>query len=316
LREISPRLNIQQHYPKVPDKAWQTADVLFTFGSVPEPQQAPNLKWVQLVSAGVEHVKEQPIVTEGDVMVTSTSGIHATAIAEYCLGMMLAWEYNLPRLLDDQRELKWREKRYEAYAPRHLRGQTVGIAGYGSIGRELARQADALGMTVLASKRDVMHPADRDSYREAGTGDPEGEIPERIYPSETLGTMAKDCDYLVILTPLTESTHHMVDETIFSAMKKSAVIINVARGSVIDEQAMIQALEKEQIAGAILDVFETEPLPPESPLWQMENVIITPHIAGNSARYHEKATAVFAENLQRYINGKDLLNLLDLDRGY
>jgi phosphoglycerate dehydrogenase-like enzyme len=283
---------------------------------IPTPEQAPNLKWIQLNSAGMEHLKDAPIVTEGGVTVTSASGIHATPIAEYVIAMMLAWAFKLPDMFRDQQAKRWREQQHVFYAPRHLRGQTLGIVGYGSIGRELARIASQLGMIVLAAKRDLKHPADRDGYREPNTGDPEGDIPERLYPPEAVATMARDCDYLVLLTPLTEETHHLVDAEVLDAMRETAVLINVARGSVVDEDALIKALHKKQIGGAVLDVFEEEPLPAKSPLWEMENVIISPHIAGNSARYHEKAAALFAENLQRYVERRDLLNQLNRARGY
>ncbi len=316
LRQVSPRLQIEKHYPNVPKRAWKNAEILCTQSTVPTPEQAPNLKWIQLNSAGMEHVKDQPIITQGGVALTSASGIHATPMAEYCIGMMLAWAFKLPMMMADQRAKRWREDRYSLYAPRHLRGQTLGIVGYGSIGRELARLADAMGMNVLASKRDARNPANDGSYRAAGTGDPEGDIPERIYPAEAIGTMAQDCDYLVLLTPLTASTEHMVNARVLEAMKDTAVLVNVARGGVVDEAALIEALQAGTIAGAVLDVFEEEPLPEDSPLWTMDNVIITPHCAGNSQRYDEKAAAVFAENLQRYLERQDLLNQLNPEYGY
>lgn len=316
LRQISPRFQIEKHYPKVTKRAWKNAEILCTQDTVPTPEQAPNLKWVQLNSAGMEHVKNQPIITQGGAALTSASGIHATPIAEYCIGMMLAWAYKLPMMMADQQQKRWRENRYTLYAPRHLRGQTLGIVGYGSIGRELARLADAMGMNVLASKRDARNPANEGRYRAAGTGDPEGDIPERIYPSQAIKTMAQDCDYLVLITPLTPATKHMVNAHILEAMKETAVLINVARGSVVDEPALIEALQTASIAGAVLDVFEEEPLPADSPLWTMENVIISPHCAGNSQRYDEKAGAVFAENLQRYLERQPLLNQLNPEHGY
>ncbi len=316
LRTVSPRLHIERHFPKVPDRVWKNTEILCTYDVLPSPDKAPKLKWIQLNSAGMDHVKNTPLVTEHGVRVTSASGIHATAMAEYTVGMMLSWEYKLHIMLRDQQNRIWRDEQHTFYAPRHLRGQTVGIVGYGSIGREIARLANALGMNVLAMKRDVMHPADGDGYREPNTGDPDGDIPERLYPPEALGTMVRDCDYVVLLVPATEHTKNMVDAEIFQAMRDTAVLINIARGSVVDEPALIDALEQEQIAGAVLDVFETEPLPDDSPLWNMENVLISPHVAGNSARYHEKAAAVFAENLQRYLERRDLLNQLDSERGY
>ncbi len=316
LRAISPRLHVERYFPKVPDSAWATAEVLYTGGILPEPAQAPRLRWIQLQSAGMEHVLDRAIVRAEDVEVTSTSGIHATAMAEYCLAMMLAFAYKLPQMLAFQARAEWPEERYRIFAPRGLRGQTVGIVGYGSIGRELGRIAAALGMVVVATKRDLKHPADEGEYREPGIGDPEAEIPTRLYPPEALGSMASVCDYLVITVPLTSATRHMVNAEVLSRMKKTAVLVNVARGAVVDEAALISALAAGTIGGAALDVFEEEPLPAASPLWQMDNVIISPHVAGNVYRYHEKAAALFAENLQRYLEHRPLLNRLDRARGY
>ncbi|MCS7071128.1 MAG: hypothetical protein NZM00_06455, partial [Anaerolinea sp.] len=167
-----------------------------------------------------------------------------------------------------------------------------------------------------AVKRDVKNPADRESYREPGTGDPEGEIPARIYPPEALASLAAECDFLVVTAPLTAKSRHLVNEVVLRAMKKTAVLINVARGPVVDEAALITALSSGRIAGAALDVFEEEPLPPGSPLWNLDNVIISPHVAGNSQRYHEKAAAVFAENLTRYLEKRPLLNRVRRELGY
>lgn len=317
LRAVSPRLHVEQHFPEVPDEAWERVEVLYTMRHYPEPEQAPNLRWIQLHSAGMEHMLDQPIVTETEkIAVTSASGIHATPMAEYGVAMMLAFEFNLPKMLRFQAQHHWPKDAGNIFAPRHLRGRTLGIVGYGSIGRELARLADQIGMNVLAIKRHVMQPAEEGSYTEPGTGDPEGDIPERLYPPEALASMVEECDYLALLTPLTDETEKLVNEDIFKAMRDSAVLINMARGGVVDEDALITALETGQIAGAALDVFEEEPLPESSPLWAFENVIISPHISGNSQRYHERVAALFAENLQRYTERRPLLNKLDREAGY
>lgn len=316
LREVSPRLKVERHFPNVPDRAWGEAEILYTIRTMPPPAQAPRLRWIQLHTAGVEHVLREPIVQAEDVEVTTTSGIHATPIAEYCLQMMLAFNYRLTAMLDYQRRAEWVPDPRKVFMPRELRGQTLGIVGYGSIGRELARIADALGIRVLAIKRDVMHPADEDGYRELGTGDPEGDIPLRLYPPEAIGSMAKECDYLVVAAPMTDSSRHFIDGEVLKGMKKTAVLINIARGALVDEADLISALAAGRIGGAALDVFEEEPLPTTSPLWNMENVIITPHISGWTVRYHEKAAALFIDNLTRYLDNKPLLNRLRRDRGY
>ncbi len=316
LREMSPRLHIE-HYPQaVPDKAWANAEILITAVQFPKPEQAPNLRWIQLYSAGVNHALTEPIFQSSEVEMTSASGVHATPMSEFSIAMMLAFVYKLPRILQQQARGEWMNDRTTVFNPVPLRGQTLGIVGYGNIGRELARAADALGMSVLATKRDVMHPADDDSYHEAGTGDPEGDLPLRLYPPQALGSMAKECDFLVVITPLTDETHHMVNAAVLKQMKKSAVIINIGRGAVIDEAALIEALQARRIAGAALDVFEQEPLPPESPLWKMDNVIVAPHISGSSAVYDDMLVDLFEENLQRYSDGRPLLNRVYRERGY
>lgn len=316
LRAISPRLKIERHFPDVPESAWATAEVLYTGGrGLPDPAQAPRLRWIQAASAGLDHVMDAPIVQAEDVEITSTSGIHATQMAEHTLGMMLAMEYRLPKMLEFQKKAEWPENRYDYFAPLSLRGQTLGIVGYGSIGRELARLADALGMVVVASKRNIKQIADS-GYNEAGLGDPEGEIPTRIYPAEALASMVSVCDYVVVTLPRTETTYHLINADILNAMKKTAVLINVGRGGVVDEAALVSALAAGRITGAALDVFEEEPLPATSPLWNLDNIIISPHVSGYTARYDEKAAALFADNLDRYLNNRPLLNRLERDRGY
>lgn len=322
IREVSPRIQVERHAPTVPERAWETAEIIIAGGVFPPQQQLPRLRWMQLMSAGADRALKEPVVLNTDVIVTTASGIHATQISEYSLAMMLAFAYKIPHMLALQAKAEWQDNDPEKvkpellFAPRELRGQTLGIVGYGSIGRELARIADSMGMNVLAIKRDVMHPQSEGEYSEPGTGDPEGEIPRRIYPPEAIVSMAKECDFLVLIMPGTQQTRHLINADVFKAMKKTAVLINVGRGSAVDEKELIVALSSGRIAGAGLDVFEEEPLPATSPLWGMSNVIISPHISGNSARYHEKVTDLFIENLQRYLENRPLLNVLKREHGY
>jgi phosphoglycerate dehydrogenase-like enzyme len=322
IRAVSPRLHVERHFPTVPERAWDDAEIVYTINALPQPDQAPRLRWVQLHSAGFDHVLDHPLIKAQDVEVTSTSGIHAVQMAEYCLAMMLAFNYNLPKMLELKSRAEWPQKRPGAlhlddlFRPYELRGQTLGIVGYGSVGRELARVADALGMKVLAIKRDVMHPREEEAYREPGTGDPEGEIPARLYPPEAIQSLAREADYLVLTIPLTAKTRHMIDAQVLASMKPTGVLINVARGPVVDEKALISALAAHKIRGAALDVFDEEPLPSTSPLWNLDNVIISPHVSGNSRRYHEKAVSVFIENLERYLNNRPLLNRLRREQEY
>lgn len=314
LRAVSPRLHIERHFPKIPDSAWADAEVIYTVRDLPAPEQAPRLRWIQAHTSGLNHLLDKPIMQAEDVEITTASGIHAVPMAEYCIGLMLAFALRLPLFRRYQDKAEWPEG-WSVFT-QTLRGQTLGIVGYGSVGRELARIADQMGMIVVATKRDLMTLSAGDEYIEAGLGDETGDIPTRLYPPEALASMVKVCDFVALTLPLTPATRHIVNEDILAAMKKTAVIVNVSRGGIVDEDALISALAAEKIAGAALDVFEQEPLPATSPLWQMENVIITPHISGNNIRNHEHAAAMFAENLQRYINNRPLLNRYDRARGY
>jgi phosphoglycerate dehydrogenase-like enzyme len=317
IRAVSPRLRIERHHPTVPDKAWHDAEIVYTLRNFPTVEQAPRLRWMQLHTAGIDHAAKAPILADAaDVEVTTTSGIHATILAEYCIMGMLAFEFRLPTMLEHQQRAEWSQQRFQIFAPRGLRGQTLGIVGYGAIGRELARLADQMGMKVLATKRDVMRPTDEDGYVEAGTGDPAGDIPLRIYPPQATASMARECDFLVVTLPLTAATRHSINAEVLKALKKTAVLINIGRGAVIDEAELISALAAERLRGAVLDVFEEEPLPTTSPLWNLPNVIISPHVAGVAVNYHDKAATLFIENLHRYLDNRPLLNRVVRERGY
>jgi phosphoglycerate dehydrogenase-like enzyme len=214
-----------------------------------------------------------------------------------------------------QNENNWPEDRWSLFLPDEIRGRTLGILGYGSIGREIARLAKAFGMKVLASKRDAKR-IDHQGYTLPGTGDPDGTVLDRIYPGEATKMMVSECDYVVVTLPETPATKHSVDESVFRAMKPNCFLINVGRGAVIQEDDLIMALRKAWIAGAGLDVFEAEPLSADSPLWKMENVLITPHISGFTPQYDVRAAAIFEENLRRYIAEEPLLNVVDRSLGY
>jgi len=316
LDEVSDDLLIEQYFPDVPSEVMADTEILYTVDKFPDPTQTPKLRWVQLHYAGFDHVFDEPIAQAEDVEITSASGIHTVQMSEYCLAMMLAFHYQIPLMIQNKNKAEWPKGKFDIFNPYGLRGLTLGIIGYGSVGRELARIADAMGMIVLATKRNLKEPAESDEYLIPNTGDPEGDIPERLYPSEALKSMVQECDYVVATIPLTEQTRYLINSDVFDAMKKTAYFINVARGAVVDEEALISALASEEIAGAALDVFETEPLPPSSPLWNLDNVIISPHVSGNTIRYHELAVELFIENLRRYVSNQPLLNRLDRERGY
>jgi phosphoglycerate dehydrogenase-like enzyme len=291
-----------------------STEILYTF-YLPEELEtvAPRLRWVQLHTAGADHILGQPN-HNGALTITTASGIHAIPIAEYVFASILAFRWQVPRWTHCQREHNWPSGRWQLYARPELRGSTLGIVGYGSIGREVGRIAQGFGMRVLALRRSAGRA--EEGYAVGSTGDPEGYVPERFFPPEELNTMLAECDYVVIALPLTPETFHYIGPAELRAMKSSAYLVNIARGPIVDEQALVEALDQGWLAGAGLDVFEEEPLPADSPLWEQENVLLSPHVAGFSPRYDERAAALFAENLARYIAGQALLNLVNREKGY
>lgn len=317
LRAVSPQIRIEQvtlENGRWPEGKRTDAEIIYAIGEAPPPELAPNLKWVQGHWAGVDHLMDKP-VWDSDISLTSASGIHTINMAQYVLAQMLAWAHRVPRWVRTQQQGKWPDGRWEKFVPDELRGKTLGILGYGSIGREVARLAKPFGMKVLVTKRNVLRPEDT-GYIIPGTGDPNGNLPDRIYPSQATRSMVALCDYVVITLPLTTETRHIFDESLLKELKPSCYLINVGRGGIIDENALVKALKKGWIAGAGLDVFEQEPLPESSPLWEMENVIMTPHVSGFTPAYHERVTDLFAENLRRYLASEPLLNLVDREAEY
>lgn len=321
LRALSPRLVIDQvtadTADQVPDSVWAEVEVLYTWGALPDPAQAPNLRWVQLDTAGVNHLLDTPL-WKSDVALTTLNGVAPSNMAEFALMMMMAFGHRLPLMLELQRRREWPsfQFRWENFTPHELRGATLGVIGYGTIGRELGRLAHAFGMRVLGMNRSGHSSARPLTFAiPALQGLPGGE-PDELFTPARLGEMAAACDYVVVIAPYTEATHHLVDEAALRAMKSSAVLINIARGGVVDEAALTRALQEGWIAGAALDVFEQEPLPADSPLWGMPNVIISPHAAGFTARYYAVIQELFGENLRRYLAGEPLLNQVDRTRQY
>ncbi|MCZ7553979.1 MAG: hypothetical protein B6D39_10780 [Anaerolineae bacterium UTCFX2] len=319
LQSVSSRLHIHQHRvsraEEVPAEVWATAEVLYTGRVIPQPSQAPNLRWIQFHFTGVDHAWEAPILRREGLVVTTMSGASATQVAEYIAMMILALGHRLPDMIEHQKKIVWPKDRWERFSPHEIRNATVGIIGYGSIGRQLARLLYAFGARILASKRHGMNPRD-DGYTAAGFGDPEGDYVHRIYPAEALKSMARESDFLVNTLPLTPATRGLIGAEVFSVMKDTAYLIDISRGGVINHTALIGALKDKKIAGAALDVFPEEPLPPDDPLWKMPNVIVTPHISGISPYYDARAVELFSENLRHYLAGSRLLNQLDLERGY
>jgi phosphoglycerate dehydrogenase-like enzyme len=273
-------------------------DAARTGGTVPKSirDAAPRLKWIQLTSAGADRLLDSGFVEQG-ITVTTVSGLHATPIGEFVLAVMLMWAKGAPRTLRAQLKHEW-----VRFLPTELRGKTVGVVGAGNIGGEVARLAKAFGCRVLASRRTPDASA-LDSVDE-------------MVPAAESARLLGESDYVVLSVPLTPDTRGMIAEPQLRAMKPTAVLVNIARGAVVVEADLVRALREGWIAGAALDVFEKEPLPGDSPLWDMENVILTPHISGGTEIYNERAVGIFTDNLRRYLSGGPLRNAVDPSRGY
>ena len=319
LRAASSHLEISVHKARsaddIPAEVWRQTHVLYSGGIVPALDQAPNLKWIQFHFAGIDSLVNTPILQQAGIIVTTLSGAHAPQMGEYVVMMLLSLGHKLPDMLALKDKSDWPQDRFERFLPMELRGSTVGIVGYGSIGREVARLLQPFGVKVLATKWNAMQPQDT-GYTPEGLGDPGGNFPHRIYPFQALKSMISECDFLIVAVPLTPKTNGLIGAEELSVMKPDAYLVDVSRGGVIDHIALIRAIKDKKIAGAALDVFPEEPLPENSPLWKFPNVIISPHISGNSPHYHQRAVALFAENLRRYLAGETPYNLYDVERGY
>jgi phosphoglycerate dehydrogenase-like enzyme len=273
------------------------AEVILGFVPPHVVARSPHLKWIQSTSAGVDNALTEDVVNSR-VTVTNVSGIHTVQISELVFAMMLMFAKRLVQCLQNQKNQKW-----EPYSPGLLNGKTLGIVGLGNIGRGIARLGQAYGMRVIATRRTIQKVS-------------RTRCVDTVYPREQLDQLLAESDYVVLALPYTKETDKMIGEKELRCLKSSAFLVNIGRGHTVDEEALIRALKEKWIAGAGLDTFANEPLPPESPLWELTNVILTPHVAGRIDDYMTKATAVFCENLKRYVNGRRLINVVDKKHGY
>ncbi|OGO65439.1 MAG: hypothetical protein A2030_09630 [Chloroflexi bacterium RBG_19FT_COMBO_50_10] len=316
---VSPRLSVDKiiaHNPEeINEDVWKRVEVLYTNRVLPKPEQAPRLRWIQFHWSGLDHALSEPILNREGMSITSMSGASATQMAEHAVMMMLALGHHLPDVFAYQKKSEWPSGRWDLFSPRELLGRTVGIVGYGSIGRQIARILQDFGATILATKRDVLHPEDT-GYTLEGMGDPAGDLVNRLYPPQALCSMLKVCDFVVVTLPRTTATRGLLGAKELAVLKPEAFLVDISRGEIVDHNALIQLLKERKIAGAALDVFPVEPLPADSPLWKLPNVILTPHIAGFSPHYDSRATELFTQNLQRYLEDLPLYNRLDLTLEY
>lgn len=298
IRAVDPRVRVTATADT--DQALETApqaDVIVAW-QIPDAvlERAGRLRWIHATAAGVDTLLF-PAVAEGRVTLTSSVGIHTVGLPEHVMGLVLAFSRRLHVAVRHQTTHRWDRA---SCIGEEVAGKVLGVLGLGAVGRALAERAAAFGMVVIGTKR-VPQP-----------------IPhvERVLPPEGTEEVLRNADYLVVLLPLTPQTRGFIDGRALGLMKRTAVLINVGRGPVVDEAALVAALRAGLIAGAGLDVFEREPLPADSPLYDLENVIITPHVSGASRTYFDRAIPLFCENLRRYLDGAAMLNVVDPARGY
>jgi phosphoglycerate dehydrogenase-like enzyme len=258
----------------------------------------PNLRWVHSRSVGLERTLF-PELMESPVPLTNGTGVFSASLGEFALAAILYFAKDFRRMIRNQTAGVW-----EAFDVMPVSGRTVGIVGYGDIGRAIAARVRPLGMTVLAIKRHALPLGGADS------------LVEQIYGPERRMEMLSRCDYVVVAAPLTSETRGMIGEPEFRAMKPTAVVINVGRGPVINEEALVSALSNRQIKGAALDVFDREPLPPGHPFYQLENVLLSPHCADHTPDWLDQAMQFFIAQFERFRKGEPLLNVVDKKLGY
>lgn len=277
-----------------------TVEILFgdvPFGMLPH---VPHLAWVQLWSAGADQLRKHPEVKALPFMLTSASGIHGSQMAEHLFALILAWNRSLPAAFEARKKHEW--LRFADHQVSVLAGKTMLIMGYGAIGETVARTALSFGMKVIALRRTVSKG---------------GALPGLLLESASrLDDFLPEADYVVNILPATDDTFHIFGKVQFNLMKQSVLYANIGRGATTDEEALTGALKAQRIVGALLDVTETEPLPPDSPLWDLDTVLLTGHYAGMHPEYGRLALEAALDNLRRYVRGKPLRNLIDKEKGY
>jgi phosphoglycerate dehydrogenase-like enzyme len=279
--------------------------------------RAPRLRWVHSATAGVERVLTPAALHRG-LTITNARGVFSRPIAEYVITMVLAVSRRLPGILELQRERTW-----QPLEGVEMRDVTIGIAGYGSIGRAVASLAASFGARVVATRRRPDEPRGLEWHDSGGAGEP-GESPsndpdgagELLGGPDALPRLLAESDFVVLALPLTPETEGVIDDAALASIKRGAWLINIARGRLVDDRALERALRRGQLGGAVLDTFREEPLPRESPLWDVPNLIVTPHTSWSTGGAIDRSIALFCANLERYRAGEPLLNVVDAERGY
>lgn len=293
------------HLPAYDRLAEEIADTHIHVGYALRPaqlRQARSLQWMHVTAAGVSQMLFPEFVAS-EVILTNARGVNAIPIGDHTLGAIIALARHFPSAWRYQAEHRWAQQQIwdESPRPRELGGQRLVLVGLGSIGKEIAVRARGFGMKITAVTRSGL---DRDG------------LADEILAADGLDAAVARADFVVLAAPETPTTRRLMDARRLTLMKPSAFLINVARGALVDEEALVEALRTRRIAGAAIDVAEREPLAPDSPLWSLNNVIITPHVANLTESLWERQGAIMMENLERWFGGRELMNLVDKERGY
>jgi phosphoglycerate dehydrogenase-like enzyme len=298
LQQEAPACELRQEDDRTIDPQWlRQVDAVFTEEMLPDAlvQQMPNLKWLHVTRGGV-HSYLTPAIKARPIQVTGSKGIHGTVFSEFALACILALAKKLPQCIEAQKQRQWQK-----LAPVEVEGKTLGIVGLGTAGAVLARKAKALGLRVIATKR---------------TATPKPEYVDELGTPEFLPRLLSESDFVVLLLASVPSTFNILGEKELRAMKKSAYLINLSGGLAVEEKLLVRALKEKWIAGAALDAFARQPLPEDSELWDLPNVIISPRIGGLTEQKWEPLLPIFVDNLKRFLSGEPLRNLVDKELGY
>ncbi len=296
--EVIPEAEVNiLHYKEITEEIIKKTNIIFGWPRYRHLKIAENLEWLHLPSAGVENYTDKSLYNNGQIILSNSSGVYGKPIAEHELARILSFNQNIPYYVEKKMEKKW-EKRYK---PRDFFNSKLAVIGLGDIGSEIAVRAKAMGAEVMAVKKHITEVPD---------------YVDHLYTTEEMDKVFKKADYIVLALPLTEETKEIISTEEFKMMKESAYLVNIGRGELIDQSALIKALKDEWIAGAGLDVTVPEPLPEESPLWEIPNVQITQHSSGFSPSNDIREFDIFIKNLKKFKQNKKLINVVDFELGY
>jgi phosphoglycerate dehydrogenase-like enzyme len=293
--EFRSAMTVEQQLREVVD-----ADVFFGMPKGEVLLAAKRLRWLHCPGTGIDQIASIPQLVNSDVVVTNARGAHADAMADHVLGMMLYLAHHFGELIEDKKAHRWDTKKYDRRMV-ELKGRTMGILALGDIGRAVARRAHATGMTIYAVDIRPLPPS--------------SEVKE-VWEPQRLDDLLRIADWFVVTAPLTSKTRGLIDRRRIGLMKQGAYIIVISRGGIIDESALLEALRSGHLAGAGLDVFNQEPLPPDSPFWDLDNVIISPHASALSSQMWERRRQIFKENLHRFLNNQPFLYVCNKEAGF